>query len=110
MPHSYTQLYFHIVFSTKNRERALERAVRQELFAFIGGGIREEGGKVITINGVEDHVHILARLRADRSLSEIMRNLKAYSSGWMHKQFPHLAAFTWQTGYAAFTVSTSQLD
>ena len=110
MPHSYTQLYYHIVFSTKNREPMMDRALRQKLFPFIGGGIRDEGGTALIINGVEDHVHILARLRPDRALSDVLRNIKAYSSGWVHKEFPERSAFVWQNGYAAFTVSRSQLD
>jgi REP element-mobilizing transposase RayT len=110
MPHSYTQLYFHIVFSTKNRNPILDRAVRQRLFPFIGGGIRDEGGTALIVNGIEDHVHILARLRADRALSDVLRTTKANSSGWIHKEFPALSAFAWQAGYSAFTVSRSQLD
>jgi putative transposase len=110
MPHSYTQLYYHLVFSTKNREPTIDRALRQQLFPFIGGGIRDEGGTPLTINGVNDHVHILARLRADTAVSDVLRNIKAYSSGWVHKQFPDRSAFLWQAGYGAFTVSPSQLD
>jgi REP element-mobilizing transposase RayT len=110
MPHSYTQLYYHIVFSTKNREPMMDRALRERLFAFIGGGIRDEGGTAMIVNGSEDHVHILARLRADRALSDVLRNIKAFSSGWVHKDFPNLNEFAWQTGYSAFTVSRSQLD
>jgi REP element-mobilizing transposase RayT len=110
MPHSYTQLYYHIVFSTKNREPMMERGLRQALFPFIGGGIREEGGHALVVNGVEDRVHMLVRLRTDRALSDVVRNVKAYSSGWVHKQFPDAGMFAWQTGYAAFTVSASQRD
>jgi REP element-mobilizing transposase RayT len=110
MPHSYTQLYYHIVFSTKNREPLMDRALRQRLFPFIGGGIRDEGGTALIINGIEDHVHILARLQADRALSDVLRNITANSSGWVHKEFSNLSAFAWQSGYSAFTVSRSQFD
>jgi REP-associated tyrosine transposase len=110
MPHSYTRLYYHVVFSTKNRERRLDRELRERLFPFLGGGIRDEGGTALIINGVEDHVHILARLRADRALADVLRNIKSISSGWIHHKFPSLAAFAWQTGYGAFTVSMSQIE
>ena len=95
MPHSYTQLYYHFVFSTKNRERSLEQLVRERLFPFIGGGIRDEGGTALIVNGIEDHVHILARLRADKAVSDVVRNIKSISSGWIHKEFPSLSAFAW---------------
>jgi putative transposase len=110
VPHSYTQLYYHIVFSTKNRERWLDRDLRERLFPFIGGGIRDEGGTALIINGVEDHVHILARLRADQAIADVLRNIKSISSGWIHTHFPSLAAFAWQVGYGAFTVSVSQIE
>jgi putative transposase len=58
---------------------------------------------------MEDHVHVLARLRPDKALSDVLRDLKAGASGWMHDVFPSLANFSWQRGYAAFTVSQSYL-
>jgi REP element-mobilizing transposase RayT len=102
MPHSYTRLYYHIVFSTKNREPMLDRELRRHLFAFMGGGIRDEGGVALVINGVEDHVHILALLRSDRAISDVLRNLKAYSSGWVHKQFADHGGFAWQSDTPRF--------
>lgn len=57
-----------------------------------------------------DHVHVLTKLRPDKSVSDILRGLKANSSGWMHDVFPDLADFSWQRGYGAFTVSASQIE
>jgi putative transposase len=108
MPQSYTQLYYHLVFSTKSREPWLDATIRERLFPFIGGGIRDEGGAALIVNGVEDHVHILARLRQDKALSDVLRSLKADSSSWIHKEFPSHRSFAWQAGYGAFTVSASQ--
>lgn len=62
------------------------------------------------VNGTEDHIHILAKLRQDKALSDVLRAIKANSSGWIHKTFPGLSAFAWQKGYGAFTVSTSQIE
>jgi REP element-mobilizing transposase RayT len=109
VPHSYVRLYYHIVFSTKNRVTSLDADIRSRLYPFMAAGISAEGGSAEIINGTADHVHILARLRQDRTLSDILRSLKADSSGWIHQQFPNAASFAWQAGYGAFTVSASQI-
>lgn len=71
--------------------------------------MRNQGGVALEINGVADHLHLLAKLRQDRAVSDTIRDLKAYSSGWMHKVFPELHDFNWQNGYGAFTVGASQV-
>jgi hypothetical protein len=68
------------------------------------------GGISLELNGTEDHVHLLTKLRPDKALSDVLRDLKANASGWMHDVFPELKAFTWQRGYGAFTVSQSNVD
>lgn len=62
------------------------------------------------INGVEDHVHLLVKLRPDKAVSDVLRELKANSSGWMRDVFPDAADFSWQSGYGAFTAGESQVD
>jgi putative transposase len=106
---SYTNLLYHIVFSTKNREPCLEPGMRSRLFEYLGGAVRGEGGTALTINGVADHVHLLVRLRQDKAVSAVVGAIKANSSGWIHRTFSRYEAFAWQVGYGAFTVSTSQL-
>jgi putative transposase len=64
----------------------------------------------LAINGVADHVHVLAKLRQDKALSDVIRDLKANASGWLHEIFPELKQFAWQNGYGAFTVSASQAE
>jgi len=59
---------------------------------------------------MEDHLHVLAKLRQDKSLSDVIRDLKAGATGWMHDVFPALEDFAWQKGYGAFTVSQSQVN
>ena len=82
----------------------------RRLYEYIGGIIRGLGGILLCINGVADHVHLLVKLRPDRSVSDVLRELKANSSGWMHDVFPDAADFFWQNGYGAFTVSESQIE
>ena len=107
MSHFYTNLLYHIVFSTKDRLPLITPDYEVRLYDYIGGTIRELGGISLALNGAEDHVHLLARLRPDGALSDVLRKLKANASGWMHRVFPRLEDFTWQRGYGAFTVSQS---
>ena len=109
MPHSYANLLYHIIFSTKNREPMLVAEVRPRLWEYLGGAVREEGGAALIVNGMADHVHILAKFRQDKAVSDVLRAVKANSSGWVHQTFPSLRAFAWQTGYGAFSVSVSQV-
>ncbi len=110
MPKSYTNLIYHIVFSTKDRLPTITPDRQERLYEYIGGTIRGLGGISLGINGVEDHVHVLAKLRPDKALSDVLPDLKSNSSGWMHDVFPDASEFRWQNGYGAFTVSASQIE
>jgi len=110
MPSSYTNLLYHIVFSTKDRRPWLAPSIAGRVHEFLGGGIRAQGGVALEVGGMPDHVHLLARLRQDKSLSDAMHDLKANSSGWIHKTFPEAEGFAWQNGFGAFTVSLSQSE
>ncbi len=107
---SYVNLIYHIVFSAKDRKPIITEKYRERLHEYIGGIIRKQGGIALAINGVEDHVHVLAKLRQDKALSDMIRDFKANASGWMHDIFPELKDFAWQNGYGAFTVSASQIE
>ncbi len=110
MSSSYTNLLYHIVFSTKDRQPLIAADYQERLYEYIGGTIRGLGGTALAINGTEDHVHVLAKLRPDKALSDVLRDLKANASGWMHDVFPALHDFSWQRGYGAFTLSQSNLS
>ncbi len=109
MAHTFAHLLTYIVFSTKDRAPLLDAPLKERLFPYLGGIIRAHDGKALIINGPADHVHILASLAAKHSLSDLMRELKADSTGWVHKTFPDRESFAWQTGYGAFSVSHSSL-
>ncbi len=110
MSQSFTNLLYHIIFSTKERLPIIMPECQPRLYDYIGGIIRGTGGISLGIEGTEDHVHVLAKLRPDRSLSDVLRDLKANASGWMHDVFPDIRDFSWQRGYGAFTVSQSNVD
>ena len=110
MGQSYTNLLYHIVFSTKDRRPLIEGDAKPRLYEYLGGTIRGQGGISLGINGMPDHVHVLAKLRPDKAVSDILRDLKANASGWMHDIFPEIRDFSWQRGYGAFSVSFSQVE
>ena len=109
MPQSYCNLLYHIVYSTKDRHPWLNGDMRQRVHAYLGGAIRNEGGIALIINGTADHVHLLAKLRQDKAVSDVVRCMKASSSGWIRDNFADLRQFRWQNGYAAFSLSTLQV-
>jgi putative transposase len=108
MPGTYSQVLLHIVFSTKFREPWISPDIAGRLYPYMGGIIRTEKGVLYDIGGVEDHVHLYLRWRPDGTVSDLMRDVKARSSKWVHETFPTLGAFAWQEGYSVFSVSKSQ--
>src|SRR6266404_503407 len=106
-PMSYTNLIYHIVYGTKERSPLITNTLRPRLHEYLGGTVRGLGGIAIEINGVADHVHILAKLRPTISVSEFLSKLKSGSSGWSKRQTA--GRFGWQARFAAFTVSESQV-
>ena len=98
MPQSFTNLIYYIVFSTKNRQPLITGNVKSRLYDYIGGTIRKQDGVALAINGMPDHVHVLAKLRLDKAVSDVLRDLKANLSGWMHEVFPEIKDFSWQNG------------
>ncbi|HPF38350.1 MAG TPA: IS200/IS605 family transposase [Phycisphaerae bacterium] len=107
MPHTYSQILIHVVFATKDRAPLIDLAFENRLHEYIGGIIRNEKGVLCAAGGMPDHIHLLIRWRTDRSIADLMRNVKASSSKWIHDEFRELAAFAWQEGYGVFSVSKS---
>ena len=110
MAQSYTTLLYHIVFATKDRKPLITNEVKARFYEYIGGTIRGLGGVMIAIGGIEGHAHVLAKLRPDKYVAAVLRDLKANSSGWLHDVFPEMKDFSWQRGYGALTISASQVD
>jgi REP element-mobilizing transposase RayT len=110
MPRTYTQLFYHVVFATKLRIPFITPDLRRDLYPFLGGGVREQGGALISVGGMPDHVHLLAGLRAHPSVADIVKSIKGSSSHWVNDTHRTEDHFAWQEGYAAFTVSKSALS
>ncbi|GMU34090.1 MAG: IS200/IS605 family transposase [Planctomycetia bacterium] len=107
MPTTYTQNYYHLVFSTKGRTNFIKPELEPRLYAFIGGIVRDLRCQLLGINGMPDHVHLLIRYRADLSISDVVRHIKARSSKWVNETGFSPDHFSWQEGYGGFTVSRS---
>jgi REP element-mobilizing transposase RayT len=105
MPHTYTNLLYHIVYSTKERYPFISKELRPRLYDYLGGTIRGLGGIALEIGGIEDHVHLLVKLKPTMAVSKFLQDLKSNTSSW-GKQNLH-SKFEWQDGYGAFTVGES---
>lgn len=110
MPGTYTNLLYHIVFSTKNRRSLVTKHLKDDLYAYMGGIVRGEGGTLLEIGGMADHVHLLVKLKPTLALSDFLRVLKSNSSKWANERPGRIKKLGWQEGYAAFTVSESQVE
>lgn len=109
MANTYTQLYIQIVFAVKGRQNLVSTIWKDELYKYITGIVTNEGQKLIAINGIPDHIHILIGLKPDKSLSDLVRAIKANSSRFINEKRWINGKFEWQTGFGAFSYSHSQL-
>ena len=107
MPHSFSALWVHLIWSTKNREPVLLPLLRREVFKVINDIANDHEIYLDCINGVEDHVHLLIRLRTDQSIADVVKTIKGNS--WEYFKDNPDKYITWQDGFAAFTVSPSQV-
>ena len=103
MPSTHLSLQYHLIFSTKHRFPFIEPAWRKDLHRFLGACVKELGGVPLEINGVADHVHLLAGLKSRHCLADVLCDIKSASSRWVHDQIG-VRKFAWQEGYGGFTV------
>jgi len=107
--HTYANLIFHMVFSTKERRPLIHDSFRPRLFEYLSGLARNEFRGPLSVGGTENHVHGLIVLAPDTSVADAMRGWKALSSKWVHETLPGEGDFGWQEGYGAFSVSQSNV-
>jgi putative transposase len=105
MANTYSNLFYHFVFSTKNREKFIGSEIENRVWAYIGGIARKHGVTGLQIGGIENHVHALIVSPPAIAPSKIAQFLKGESSKWIHEEFPDLRKFAWQDGYGVFSVS-----
>lgn len=110
MSQSLSQLYVHIIFHTKYNQSLIRPEVEKELYAYIGGVIKENGFVPIKINGTEDHIHILATMSKNIALAKFVEEIKRNSSRWIKTKGLEYQDFAWQGGYAGYSVSQSVVE
>ena len=109
MSHTYSSIFFHIVWSTKDRTPIIETNLEKRLHSYMGGVIKNEKCDPIIIGGTPDHVHLLVRIPARYSIADLVRRIKTNSSKFINQLYPRMR-FLWQEGYGAFSVSTSKIN
>jgi len=109
MTNTYTSLFYHLIYSTKNRVPWLGRDIAPRVWEYIGGIARNRKMTAIKIGGIMDHMHVLIMSPPIWSPSQIVQHIKGDSSKWIHEEFPKLRGFAWQDGYGAFSVSASEV-
>ena len=109
MANTYTQIHLQLVFAVKFRAAVIDSSWKEELYKYMTGIVQEQKHKMIIINGVADHVHLLIGFKPHQSLSELMQDVKGSSSKWINERKLTRSKFNWQEGYGAFSYSNSDL-
>ena len=110
MPQSLSLVVIHVIFSTKERRAMLDAEPRSRLHAYLATTARNAGCECYRAGGVADHVHLAMRLSRTVTIADLVENLKTSSSKWLKTQSSDLATFSWQRGYACFSVGPTDLD
>ncbi len=109
MANTYTQIYIHVIFAVEGRQSLIAPEHNNELQKYVSGIVSAQKHKLIAINNMPDHLHLLIGLRPDAALSELVRDIKANSSRWINEKHWVAGRFSWQEGFGAFSYSRSQL-
>ena len=110
MANTYTQIYLHVVFAVEGRQSLIQPEHNDELQKYITGIVSAQRHKLIAINNMPDHLHLLVGLRPDAALSDLVRDIKANSSRFIREKRWVAGRFSWQEGFGAFSYSRSQLS
>jgi len=109
MADTYTQIYIQVVFAVQGRQNLIKPNYKEDICKYITGIIRNQGQKLIAINGMPDHLHVLIGMKPNIALSDIVRDVKANSSKFINERRWVIGRFQWQEGFGAFSYSHSQL-
>jgi putative transposase len=107
---TFTQIYIQAVFAVKGRMNYISHTHEDELYRYIGGILKNKGHKSLAINGMPDHIHVFFGMKFIEALSDLIRDLKSNSSGFINKKNWVRGAFHWQDGFGGFSYSNSQIN
>lgn len=110
MPHSFIKIWIHAIWSTKEREPLIKLAIEKNIHEYMHKEFVDMNCPVRIINGMPDHVHCLFLLSREKSIADVIKQVKGSSSHYVNEQNLIAEKFAWQTGYAAYSVSESQLE
>jgi putative transposase len=110
MANTFTQIHIHAIFAVQNRISLISKTWEERLYQYITGIIQNHNHKLLSINGMPDHIHILFGMRPTQSLSDLMQDIKGDSYRWINENKFVAGKFSWQEGYGAFSYSKSQLS
>jgi putative transposase len=110
MPNTYTQVHIQLVFAVKNRAAQISNEWKDSLHKYITGIIQNHHHKLLQINSMPDHIHILVGMRPNQSIAELVQKIKVESSKWIKEQQLCRSPFYWQEGYGAFSYSKSHVS
>ena len=110
MANTYTQIHLQLIFAVKYREAVITNIWKNELYKYISGIIQQQKHKLIIVNGVADHIHLLIGFRPNQALADLMQDIKGSSSKWINENKFTRSKFSWQEGYGAFSYSHSHLS
>lgn len=110
MANTFSQIYIQTVFAVSNRMSLIQTDFKEDLFKYITGIVTNQGQKLISINGMTDHLHILIGLRPSMALADLVREIKSESTNFINKNKWVRGRFSWQEGYGAFSYGHSQLN
>jgi REP element-mobilizing transposase RayT len=110
MPHSFNKIWIHAIWATKERNPLIEQSIEKKVYQFISQELRELGCPVRIINGMPDHIHCLFLLSPQKSIADVIKQIKGSSSHFINRDNLISEKFAWQTGYAAYSVSESVVE
>jgi putative transposase len=111
MSHAYASSLFHCVWSTKHREPLIKKELKPRVNSYMRTVIENEGAKLLFINGIEDHIHLLLAMPITMLVPDLIEKVKPVTTKWMNRTFPELnSRFRWQAGYGAFSVGKSNMQ
>ena len=110
MANTFTQIHIHAIFAVQNRSSLISKTWETRLYQYITGIVQNNKHKLLAINGMPDHLHVLFGMRPSQSLSDLMQDIKGDSSRWINENKFVVGKFSWQEGFGGFSYSKSQLS
>lgn len=109
MANTYSQVHLHFIFAPKYRQALITSDWETSLYKYITGIVEARQHKMIAINGMSDHLHMLVGFRTTQSIADLMQDVKADSSQWINVNRFCGSRFEWQAGYGVFSYAKSQV-